>query len=82
MMENSMTFYADQDPNTVFELTKESFPIMKRTLAQATPESFARANIIENATSFRIEVNFTEEEALLVRSALLMVKNRFQINPN
>lgn len=77
-----MTFYADQDPNTVFELTKESFPIMKRTLTQATPESFAQANIIENATGFRIEINFTEQEAHLVRSALLKVKNRFLINPN
>jgi hypothetical protein len=73
---NSLTYNADRDPNSVFELTPEAFQILKPTLAKATPESFAKANIIQTYNKYRVEMNFTEEEAHLMRAALLIVKNR------
>lgn len=81
-MDNSITFHADQDPNTIIELTPQVFPVLKNTLAQAFPEEYARANIIRTAKVFRIELNLSEDDAFYLRSALLVVKNRYKIHPN
>lgn len=79
---NSLTYHADKDPNSVWELSPEAFQTLKATLAQVTPESFGKANIIQTADSYRIEMNFTEDEAHLMRAALLIVKSRHLFNPN